>query len=305
MLAHYYQLKLKPEKPAWLGISRLTKNQSGTMKKQVLLFCLLFLLSALGVSEAYAQSVTVNVSTTDICLGDQINLDALVTGGPGTQCRVDFNNDGVWETTLPFSSSNYNTNYIFPAAGNFTIKVEVTINGNPVVATKDVIVYNLPIPGAIVNGTPVQCFRGNVVTLTNSSIKTSNRIYRIVLDWGDGRIEDYSFPTAGQVYAHTYNAASQYTIGVRVIDSVGCAKDTFYNSLITIKQNITPSFQVIGTRNCDTSRYLFVNTTAGVPFGLVRRYTWDFVRLRYVVALIVLKAICFISLSKVIILALL
>ena len=276
MLAYYYQLKTKPEKSAKAGFLRLTKNQKGTMKKQVLLFYLLLLLTVFGVNSATAQSVSINVSTTDICLGDQLSLDAIVTGGPATQCKFDFNNDGTYETTIPTSNSTYTTGYLYAAAGNYTIKVEVLVNGNPVVATKNVIVYNLPIPSAIVNGTAIQCFRGNLVTLTNSSIKTSNKIYRLTTDWGDGRIEDHPFPTTGQVFGHTYNAPGSYTIGVRVIDSIGCFKDTFYNSLITIKNNITPSFDVIGSRNCDTSQYLFVNTTFQVAFNLVSRYTWDF-----------------------------
>lgn len=276
MLAYYYQLKTKPEKSAEAGFLRLTKNQKGTMKKQVLLFYLLLLLTVFGVNSATAQSVSINVSTTEICLGDQLSLDAIVTGGPATQCKFDFNNDGTYETTIPTSNSTYTTGYLYAAAGNFTIKVEVLVNGNPVVATQNVTVYNLPIPAAVVNGTAIQCFRGNLVTLTNASIKTSNDIYRITTDWGDGRIEDHPMPTVGQVFGHTYNAPASYTIGVRVIDSKGCFKDTFYNSLITIKNNITPTFSVIGSRGCDKSIFLFQNTTALVPFKLVKRYTWDF-----------------------------
>lgn len=275
MLAYSYQQKINPGIRPISQVSGLTQQKS-KMRKQLLSLLFLFtvLLSAGWVK---AQTITVATSGDNICFGDQLNLDAAVSGGTGTQARIDWENDGVYDVTLPFASSNYSFQTIYSSAGAKTIKIEVSIQGgNPITTTHNVIVYRLPIPSATVIGSPILCFRGNNVQVSNSSIKTDNSIYRIEIDWGDARIDQFPFPQVGAVYNHSYNAASAYNIGIKVVDSIGCFKDTFYNGLITIKQNISPTFNVIGTRNCDTSQYLFVNTTSQVPFGLLRRYTWDF-----------------------------
>lgn len=284
MLAHYYHLKELPVELSEASPTGLTtsKNQS-TMRKAVLQFYLLLLLLTVGTINAFAQSVTVTVSSPTICLGDQLSLDASVTGGTPTQLQVDYNNDGTFETTIPNSGPNYNTSYIYPASGPYTIKVRATLSGGGnVEATTNVIVYRLPIPSAIVNGSAVQCFRGNLVTLNNTSVKTDNSIYRLEVLWGDGNRDVFPFPNVGLTTGHTYNASNQYSITIKVVDSVGCFKDTTYNGLITIKDNIGPSFDVFGTRGCDTSIYLFDNTTVispttnPLPFSMIRRYTWDF-----------------------------
>lgn len=284
MLAHYYHLKKEPA-----GLSEATptglttpKKQS-TMRKTVLQFYLLLLLLVVGASKALAQSVTVTLSSPTICLGDQLSLDAAVTGGSPTQLQVDYNNDGTFETTIPNSGPNYSTSYIYPASGPYTIKVRATLSGGGnVEATANVIVYRLPIPSAVVNGSAVQCFRGNLVTLNNTSVKTDNSIYRLDILWGDGNKNVFPFPLPGLSAAHTFNSSNKYDITLRVVDSIGCFKDTTYSGLITIKDNITPSFNIFGQRGCNGSNYLFTNTTVvppnntPIPFGQIRQYIWDF-----------------------------
>ena len=281
MLAYYYQLKIKPNKPAGVGFLRLKKHQLSTMRKQVLQFYLLLLLSLVGYTSARAQSVSLALSSSTICLGDQLNLDAAITGLPGgvnaTSCTFDFNNDGTVETTIPNGGPNYSTQYLYAVPGNYTIKAEVNLsNGSKVSATSSVIVYRLPIPGAIVNGQAIQCFRGNLVTLTNSQIKTDNRIYRTEIIWGDGNIDVFPFPNPGQNYSHSYNSNGQFNITVKVVDSVGCFKDTTYSGMLTIKPNLAPSFDVIGPPGCFCTPFMLRNTTAQVPFSQVNSYTWDF-----------------------------
>ena len=281
MLAYYYQLKIKPNKPAGVGFLRLKKHQLSTMRKQVLQFYLLLLLSLVGYTSARAQSVSLALSSSTICLGDQLNLDAAITGLPGgvnaTSCTFDFNNDGTVETTIPNGGPNYSTQYLYAVPGNYTIKAEVNLsNGSKVSATSSVIVYRLPIPGAIVNGQAIQCFRVNLVTLTNSQIKTDNRIYRTEIIWGDGNIDVFPFPNPGQNYSHSYNSNGQFNITVKVVDSVGCFKDTTYSGMLTIKPNLAPSFDVIGPPGCFCTPFMLRNTTAQVPFSQVNSYTWDF-----------------------------
>lgn len=281
MLAYYYQLKIKPNKPADVGLLRLTKHQPSTMKKQVQKFYLLLLLSLLGFNAANAQSLALTLSSPTICLGDQLSIDAALTGLPAgvtaTNCTFDYNNDGTVETTIPNSGPNYNTQYLYPAPGSYIIKVEANLsNGGKVSQTVPIIVYRLPIPAASVNGQAVQCFRGNLVTLTNASVKTDNRIYRTEIIWGDGNIDVFPFPVTGQTYSHSFNANGQFNITVKVVDSVGCSKDTTYNGMLTIKANITPSFIVLGPPGCFCTPYMLQNTTTQVPFSDVNSYTWDF-----------------------------
>lgn len=289
MLAYYYQLKIKPNKPAGVGFLRLKKHQLSTMRKQVLHFYLLLLMLLVGYSSAQAQTLTLTLSSPTICLGDQLSLDAALAGLPAgvtaTSCTFDFNNDGTVETTIPNGGPNYNTQHLYSAAGNYTIKAEANLsNGAKVSSLISVIVYRLPIPAATVNGQSVQCFRGNLVTLTNTSIKTDNRIYRSEIIWGDGNVDVFPFPVVGQNYSHSFNMNGQFNITVRVVDSVGCRKDTTYNGMLTIKPNIAPSFDVIGPPGCFCTPFMLRNTTNlppnqpqnFVPFSQVQRYTWDF-----------------------------
>ena len=181
MLAYYYQLKIKPNKPNDVGLLWLTKHQPSTMRKQVLKFYLLLLLSLLGFKSVHAQSLALSLSSPTICLGDQLSIDAALTGLPAgvtaTNCTFDYNNDGTVESTIPNGGPNYSTQYLYTTPGNFIIKVEVNLsNSGKVTQTIPIIVYRLPIPAATVNGLPIQCFRGNLVTLTNTSIKTDNRL---------------------------------------------------------------------------------------------------------------------------------
>lgn len=281
MLAYYYQLKIKPNKPADVGFLRLKKHQLSTMRKQVLHFYLLLLLSLVGYTSAQAQTLSLTLSSPTICLGDQLSLDAALAGLPAgvtaTNCTFDFNNDGTVETTIPNGGPNYNTQYLYSAAGNYTIKAEANLsNGAKVSSLISVIVYRLPIPRATVNGQPIQCFRNNLVTLTNASIRTDNRIYRAEIIWGDGNVDLFPFPSTGQNYSHSFNMNGQFNITVKVVDSVGCSKDTTYAGLLTIKPNITPSFNVLGSAGCTCTPFMFQNTTTQVPFALVNSYTWDF-----------------------------
>lgn len=289
MLAYYYQLKIKPNKPADVGLLRLTKHQPSTMKKQVLKFYLLLLLSLLGYTSAQAQSLSLTLSSPTVCLGDQLTIDAALTGLPAgvnaVNCSFDFNNDGTPETTIPNSGPNYSTQYLYSVGGNFIIKAEVNLsNGGKVSQTIPIIVYRLPIPRAIVNGQSTQCFRNNLITLTNSSIKTDNSIYRVEIIWGDGNFDVIPFPVTGQNYSHSYNMNGQFDIAVKVVDSVGCFLDTIYKDMFTIKANITPSFDVLGAAGCFCTPFMLKNTTnlppnppeRHVPFGMLNSYTWDF-----------------------------
>ena len=281
MLAYYYQLKIKPNKPNDVGLLWLTKHQPSTMRKQVLKFYLLLLLSLLGFKSVHAQSLALSLSSPTICLGDQLSIDAALTGLPAgvtaTNCTFDYNNDGTVESTIPNGGPNYSTQYLYTTPGNFIIKVEVNLsNSGKVTQTIPIIVYRLPIPAATVNGLPIQCFRGNLVTLTNTSIKTDNRIVRTQIIWGDGNIDNFPFPVFGQNYSHSYNTNGQFNITVKAIDSVGCSADTFYTGMLTIKANITPSFNVLGPPGCFCSPFMLENTTTQVPFNQVNSYTWDF-----------------------------
>lgn len=252
-----------------------TKTKS-TMRKQVQFF-LMLLFSLFFAGGVYAQQVTITPSSTDLCFGDQLSVEVNLTGGTGTEAKMDWDNDGSFDATLSYTGTTYSFQTIYPTTGPKTMKVVVTLQGGGTVnSTQNVIVYKLPNPSAVVTGSPIQCFRGNFVTLTNHSSKTDNDIARIEIDWGDARIDLFPFPTPGQVYSHSYNAASLYTVSLKVIDTKGCFKDTVYTGMITIKQNISPEFLVVGQRNCDTSQYLFINQTVGVPFNMLKSYTWDF-----------------------------
>ncbi|MFN7312482.1 MAG: PKD domain-containing protein [Bacteroidota bacterium] len=252
------------------------------MNKLLRINLMMFVLSCLTLLKANAQTVAVTPSAAYVCLGDELVLDANISGLPGgvtaTAMKFDMDNNGTFEGTVPGAGPNYQFRYTYATAGNKTIKVEADLsNGSKASITLNTIVYNLPIAAATVNGSPIQCFRGNLVTLVDNSQKTDNNIAQLQLLWGDGFLTVQPTPANGQQYAHTYSASNQYNITVKVTDDKGCFKEVTYNGLITIKNNITPSFQVFGSRNCDTSQYMFKNTTISqVPFNQVSRYTWDF-----------------------------
>ncbi|MCU0421687.1 MAG: PKD domain-containing protein [Bacteroidia bacterium] len=273
MLAFHYnkQLDAPPGTNKVLG----SASQTNMRMKKTFVFSVVFgLLMVLFSTNIHAQSITLTPSTNEICLGDELVIDASVTGGTATGISFDMDNDGVFEGTVP-GSGPYNFRYTYTTPGPKTIRAVTT--GVTASQTANVIVYRLPIAAATVSGSPIQCFRGNLVTVVNQSQKTDNDIVDFLGLWGDGRIATATNPTPGLTFSHSYNTNGTYNITIKVTDNKGCFNETTYSGLITIKSNITPSFDVFGTRNCDTSQYMFKNRTLPlVPFSQVKAYTWDF-----------------------------
>lgn len=286
MLANYYHFKNKPHYATRVDLMRLTLKPTGTMKKSVRLFYLVLLMALSSVKGLYAQTMSLTTFPQNICFKDFTSTTVTFSGLPAgitvDSLLLDYNSDGKVDVGLKGPSTFFNTQYVYPVPGPYTITAVAKLSNGVLSApqTFSGVVYRLPIPDFGILNSNIQCFRGNKVEFVNKSIKTDNKIIRAIFVWGDATNAEFLDPFYGQQIDKSYTFSGQFLITLRVIDSVGCQSDTVSvpggDKEITIKNNMQVDFDVLGARGCFKSKWMLDNVTAGVNFAGIRSYTWDF-----------------------------
>lgn len=152
-------------------------------------------------------------------------------------------------------------------------------NGTKVTSNiMDLTVYYKPIPFFVNLTADVQCFKGNNVCLQNLSTRApfpSTPIKQYIWEYGDAFYDSLTSPVD---VCHSYGFPDQFIVGLRVIDSLGCQKDTFLPPAnpIIIKKELTPKFSWIARSGpCYISNYLFTNATP-ISIDELTSYRWEF-----------------------------
>ena len=229
----------------------------------------------------YGQSVSLMVNPNTICLGQNAQFYAILSGvGNINVTSYTF----YWNAAKTDSSFNgpatgtpvkNNVNKLFTSAGVYKLSVRVQFSNRADLSTeKWDTVYNPPTAGFALTNLDSQCFKGNNYCFINQSVQgafPSIPIGTTFAVYGDG---DSAPVGAGGNFCHTYKIENAfYQASVRVTDIRGCWSKTFSN--IFVAPNMDANFTINGTPKCDTTPYIFLNQTPVSPTSLAW-FKWYF-----------------------------
>lgn len=154
----------------------------------------------------------------------------------------------------------------YATGGLYTITMVLKRTSGPdIVVTKTRKIWARPTTSFTLTSNDNQCFKNNQYCFLNTSQQGTAPLTKFEWTYGDGNarlITDTNIRNVCHQYALNNPA---YQVGLRVTDSVGCTTDPTVDLLsakaIKIAPDIKPGFTITGQAQCDTSRYIFRNTT--------------------------------------------
>lgn len=175
-------------------------------------------------------------------------------------------------------SPNFLKTYLAGGIYNVTVVVKRT-NGPDIVITKQRKVWERPTTRFVMASRDTQCFKNNEYCFTNISKQGTAPLVRYDWTYGDGNALTLT-DTNIRVVCHKYNISNpSFNVGLKVTDSVGCTTDPQIDALsaraIAIAPDIKPSFTITGSPRCDSSKYIFTNTTP-LGFANTKFFLFDF-----------------------------
>ncbi len=217
-----------------------------------------------GCSRTITKPVVVNAtptasftaSATAICFGDTITFTNSSSTGTNVVYNWDFG-DGN------FSNFVTDTQYVYAAAGNYTVTLEAidTITFCATVTTVNITVYEEPVAGF----TLANVCDGTSVTFTNTStIPTGTLSY--LWSFGDGATSTDINPT------HLYGGPGTYNVLITATSNNGCV-DTLTQQ-VTIHPEPVAAFTLSNTTACDRDTVTMTNNSIVVGTDIL--YTWTF-----------------------------
>ena len=170
-----------------------------------------------------------------------------------------------WTTSDGATSTVQNPTYTFPAAGTYTVTLQVTDNQG---ATNSVS-HSVTVSAA--NQPPVASFtqscNGLTCSFTSTSSDPDGTIASYRWTFGDG-----SAAVTTQNASHTYTAGGTYTVTLQVTDNQGATNSTSQNVTVTPpNQPPVASF----TKSCNALTCSFTSTSSD-PDGSISAYRWTF-----------------------------
>ncbi len=173
-----------------------------------------------------------------------------------------------WDFGDGTTGANANTAHVYTQAGKYTVRLIVT-DGQ---GCKDTLVKPLYIQvdgptAGFAPSIPGSCLLSAVTFTDNSVSDGTHAIISWTWDYGDGSIATLSAPP----FQHTYSAAGNYTVSLKVTDSKGCIDSIVKTSVIIISKPAA-GFSSADTLSCPNQPIHFTNTSTGP--GLI--YTWYF-----------------------------
>ncbi len=186
-----------------------------------------------------------------VCRGQDTDLDAT----PGAASYA-------WDLGDGSTATGLNVQHVYPSAGNFTVKLDVTSAAGCVSSSQQIVTVT---PAPVPNFEFASACPGDDVTFTNTSSISSGTITSYAWDFGDlAGTSNVTNPD------YAFAAAGSYTVQLVAVSDLGCADSTTKN--VTVFYEPIVSFVVDSV--CDGEAVNFVNNstiTSGVIF-----YTWDF-----------------------------
>ncbi len=241
------------------------------------LFGLLWISALAG----YGQSVNLAISPNIICLNQNVQVYAVLSGvsTANVNSYTFYWNAAKTDSTFNDLSTGTppknNAFKLYTAAGAYKIGVVVRFS-NRSDLTYEIwdTVYNPPTAAITLTSLDSQCYKGNTYCfLNNSTIGAfpSLPVGTMIATYGDG---DSASMGAGGTICHSYTKGNSiFQVSVRATDVGGCWTKTFTN--IFVAPNIDAAFAVSGFPKCDTTPYIFVNTTPVSPSSLLW-FRWDY-----------------------------
>lgn len=195
---------------------------------------------------------------TNVCMNNPMPFTDQSTGAAAWSWNFGDPNSG------PLNNSNVqNPSHVFTSAGNYTVTLIVTSQGNCTdTITQQVTVFPGPTPQFIATTVCV----GNPTNFTDQSTVTNGNITNWSWNFGDASPLD-----ATQNPTHTYAAAGTYTVTLTVTSNNGCTSSS------TLQVIVNPLPQVAFTANavCVNSPTQFTDQST-IASGTIQSWAWNF-----------------------------
>lgn len=251
------------------------------------LYVLVFLL--LSSIMARGQSATLNITPAVACAGVDLTTVEVTTSGIAAADIVSYTirwgipNDTAVNNRIAGNAPNQFFFKKYATGGDYVITVVVKrSNGPDIVVTANRRIWNRPVTSFILQSPDNQCFKNNNYVFNNTSTRGAAPSAPLVkADWifGDGNSATIT-NMSQNILNHKYTLNKPtYQIGLTMTDSVGCKTDPQSDPLSTLPINIAPDinpgFTISGIAQCDTSKYIFQNTTP-LQYSFVDSFVWDY-----------------------------
>ncbi len=227
------------------------------LRQYFLVFLTVFIFGHTAKSQLAAEFSATPVSG---CAPQIVSFTDLSTGSP-TEWKWDLGNGTT--SFLQNPSATYFT------AGQYTIKLVIKDgSGNSDSITKTQYINIFPIPVVNFSGTPTSgCVPLNVQFTDLSSAGTST-ITQWLWDFGDGTTGTAQNP------AHTYSAAGNYNVTLRVTTAAGCPRTLTKNNYVQASNGVVANFTNTTPTGCSLPvTIIFTNTSTGSG---TLSYAWNF-----------------------------
>ena len=227
------------------------------IRQSYILFFLLF-----SISFSSKSQVTANFSAapTSGCSPQVVNFTDLSTGNP-IYWKWDLGNG-----TISFLQNPSGT-YFTP--GQYTVKLLVEDGlGNKDSLTRTQYISVFPIPVVNFSATPLSGCVPLTVQFNDLSTAVNSSITSWLWDFGDGTTGNVKNPV------HTYTAAGNYNVTLRVTTVSGCSKTLTRSNYIHASNGVTAAFTNTAVTGCSLPvTIVFTNTSSGTG---TLSYLWNF-----------------------------
>ncbi len=200
-----------------------------------------------------------SATPTSGCSPQVINFTDLSTGNP-TQWQWDLGNG-----TTSFLQNPSGT-YFTP--GQYTVRLIVSnaTQSDTLIKTQYITIFSIPVTNF--SATPTSgCIPLNV-QFTDGSSSSNSSITQWLWDFGDGTTGTTQNPV------HTYNAAGNFTVTLRVTNASGCSKTLSRTNYIQASNGVTANFTNTAPSGCSLPITInFTNTSTGAG---TLSYLWNF-----------------------------
>lgn len=174
----------------------------------------------------------------------------------------------MWDLGNGTTSFNQNSSTTYLTPGTYTVKLVVKNNNSEDSIIKEKYITVFASPTVQFSGTPREgCLPLNT-QFTDNSTSVAGAIANWQWDFGDGENSTIQNPT------HTYTAAGNFNVSLRVTSSEGCKASLTIPSFIQIDTPAIPQFTASEVNFCNhPANVQFINSTTGKE---PLTYLWDF-----------------------------
>lgn len=233
------------------------------IKQRLLLFVLLFLITARGLN-AQCAGITFTASDTIGC-NPLVSVFNAQNFPVGSEFSWDFGS-GYSSQSL---SDSMKTN-IFNSVGSYTVRLRVYLSSGTICnfsKTNYIQVSSKPVAQFTVDK-PILCFGSDTVTFTDITPKTKSR------DW---LIDGVSYINGPKVLKHCFKLSGYKSVSLTMRDSIGCSASVNSDSVVVVIDTPTIDFLVSDTMGCSPLSVTFSPLISGLTSQTITAYSWSLV----------------------------